>query len=191
MSNNSALLKTEPEVFDDLAVIAERLGGIDNTLHAFPFRHAEDFLRGHIGIKIDPLRCLAATACPDVILHQVYGQICAQTAGKMQRLKLIVVKLSAVADENLVMLLPLCYRIVVLSDMAYGIDLLFQGSIGCLLIHIREDDFRPAPCWHADHAPLAFIVHQVAVQGMHLGHKCALPGLDLLLVDIRHHARLV
>ena len=94
-------------------------------------------------------------------------------------------------DQLFVVQLPLGDGIVVFRDPRHGEDRIPELLKGLFFGKFREHCFGPVHRRHADHAPLAFVVHGVADQVGHLGIISPVRGFDLLAVCTGHDAGLV
>ena len=186
-----AFLEADPETVDDLALVVQRLGRVDDSVDSRLERHAEALLSRHIGVKIHPLRRRASAAYPNVVLDEFHFDIRSCLAGEVQLRELVLIQFLRVLDHFFVMLVPLGDGVVVLRNSCHGKNSVSEFLKGLFLRQIGEHCFGPIYGRHADDAPLTLVVHGVADQVRHLGVVGHVGCFDLLAVHVGHDAGLV
>ena len=184
-----ALLKFDPEILNQLSLIAERLCRLNFAAHPGSFRHCEIFLSRHIGIKDHAALRFFTAAFPEMTLGQLHNKICAFLILKMQRRKPLAVQPVVALRQLPVMFFPQRDRILLILNPDRSQDRIPQLFHRGIRLFLRKDFQRPFRIWNCDDRPLTEIGHRVVLEFFQCFAARGDDLLDLLLIDILHDAR--
>ena len=156
-----ALVEPDPEAVDQLALIAEGLGGIDDALGLAPFGRDEALLTGDVGVKDDALQAGLAAAAEPALRDHAHREVGAGGAGIVQLFNMQAVEIGAAVVEILVMRLPRRNGVVV--HPGGGQNVLPQLFHGGGAPQLRKQLLGPRLAGHGGDAPLILVLHGVTV----------------------------
>ena len=176
-----ALVEPDPEFVDQLSLIAQGLGGVDDALRLAPLGGDEALLRGDVGVKDDAPQAALAAAAEMRLRDHAHGEVCAGAALVAQLADVQAVEIVTPVVDVLVVARPVVLR-VALQGAGGGQDRLPQ-----LLHRLRspqtgEQLLCPRLAGHGGDAPLVLILKLVAV-GLDDGEFRLLALCQLLLID--------
>ncbi len=96
------LVESDPELVDELSLIAQGLGGVDDALRLPPHGGDEALLGGDVGVEDDALQALLAAAAEMGLGDHPHGQVCSVAGGIVQGADVQAVQIVAAAVDVLV-----------------------------------------------------------------------------------------
>ena len=175
-----ALLKTDPEILDQLALIAQGLGGVDDALRLSLHGGGEALLRGHVGVEGHAADGILAAAAEPALRDQTHGEVRAVGAGVAELFNAHGVEPVTVGLKGGVVGFPFRHRI--LPDPAGVQDRLPELLHRLRGPQLREHLLGPGLAGNRGDAPLIFVLHLIPV-GLDDGIAGLLGLGDLGLVD--------
>ena len=156
-----AVFKANGEILDELSLIGQRLGRIDDALRHAALRGNKDLLRGDVGVKIVAEQGGFPAALEFRILNHAHAEIRAVGAAVFQRFDAERVEIGAAPRKIIVMLLPRLHGVV--RDAGGGQNGLPQLFDSLPLRQLRKELFRPGRAGHGGDTPLILVFDLVAV----------------------------
>ena len=155
-------LEADPEFVDQNALIAQRLGGVDDTLGPASLGGGEAFLARDVRVEIDSVvqRCISA-AVEAGLLHQSDSEVRSVGCLVVQLVDLEAVEILAAADQVLVVLVPCLDRVI--GDATCREDGLPEFFHSLMLGELGEEFSGPGFAGDCSDAPLVFVLHLVPV----------------------------
>jgi len=175
-----ALMEADPEAVDQLALVGQGLGRIDDALGLTAHRGNEALLRGNVRVEIDVLQAHLAAAAELRFGNHADCEIGAVGARVVQGADREPVQVAAALGQILVVLLP--GRDGVIRHAARRKNGLPQLFLGLRRAQLREELLGPGPARHGRDAPLIFVLDLIAVF-FHDGIPLLLGLGHLLLID--------
>ena len=183
-----AALKADGEILDELALVGQGLGGVDDALGFAPHGRDKDLLRGDVGVKEDVVQRIFTAALEFSLWDHADPQVRAVAALVDQRFNVQAVEIGAAGSQIVVVGFPGCNGVLV--DAGSVQDRLPQLFHRLGLAQVGEQLFRPGHTGHSGDTPLVLVLELVPVglDDLVLG----LLGLGhLLLVDALHAVRVL
>ena len=156
-----AVFKADGEILDELPLIRQRLGRIDDALGLAAHRGDEDLLGGDVRVKEDPLQGIFAAALELRLGDHADAEIRAVAAVVLKLGQAQAVEIGAALGKILVVLLPRLHGVV---RHARGVqNRLPERLDGLMPAQLREELLRPFLARNGRDAPLIFVLDLVAV----------------------------
>ena len=171
--DDPAVLDDKVEVFNDVAVVHERQGCVNDAVNAVSERGGEDLLRRHIGDERKACAAGVVAAGPDVRLGKLDVETCAEGVLVIERGEVKIVELCDAAFEQRHMLMPARDRVTLAADADGGEDRVPELVHRLLLGKLGEDLLRPARNGDGRDTP-----------GIHVRHHCVVESGDLVIAAI-------
>ena len=170
-----AVLKADPEVFDQLAVVGKRLGRVDNAVRHALLRRGKHLLGGHIRVVEKPFFTQQLLRAPhkERVVQQSDPEIGAVRGPVLQSGQPQAVEIVTTGVEIVVVRLPCGNRIVVLLHTDGVKDFLPQHFHRLSAADSGEHLFCPRRTRNSGNAPLVPVFHLIA------------EGLDDLIARLR------
>ena len=173
-------LKADGEVLDELSVIGQGLGRVDDAFSLALLGGDKAFLCGNVGVKIDALEGGISATLELAQFHHANTEVGSVGATVFQGLNAQGIQIVATLTQILVVLLPGLNGIVVYTGS--GENGLPQLLDGLCLAELGEQLLGPCGTGNSGDAPLIFVLHLFAVGLNDL--VASLGGLGhLLLID--------
>ena len=157
-----ALVESDPEAVDELTLIAQGLGGVDNALRLAAHGGDKALLRGDIGVEDDALQALFAAAAELGLGDHAHLKIGAVGALVAQLPDVQAVEVGAAVVHILVVGVPVGHG-VALQRTAGGQDSLPQLLHRLGLPQVGEQLLGPRLAGYGGDAPLVLVLDLVAV----------------------------
>ena len=172
-----ALMEADPEILDQLPVVAQGLAGVDDTLRAVAAGRSEALFRGHVRIEFDALAARFAAAGKQAFRDEPHREICTVSGLIDQFFDAESVQVSAALPQVAVVLLPSLDGV---TQRAGGLQDLFPEFFHRLARPQSGEQFlRPLLAGDGGDGPLVIALHRVAVGLDDLaGHLHALAHLS-------------
>ena len=175
-----ALMEADPELVDELSLIAQRHGGVDDTLSLALLGGDEALLGGDVGVEGDALKALLAGTAEAAALHHAHGEIGARGGGVVELLDAEGVEVIAALVDFAVMLFPCGDGVVRHAGSIENIlPQLFHGLRGAQL---GEQLLGPSLTGDGGDTPLILILHGIT-HGLNDGEALLLRLCHLGLID--------
>ena len=156
-----ALMEADPELVDELTLIAQGLGGIDDALGLALHGGGEALLGGDVGVEEDPLQAGFAAAAELPLRDQTHGQVRAVGALILQLPQVQAVEILAPVVKVLVVGVPGGHGVLI--HPAGGQDGLPQLLHSLAGAQAREQLPGPGRAGHGGDAPLILVLDLVPV----------------------------
>ena len=156
-----ALVEADPELVDELTLIAQGLGGIDDALGLALHGGGEALLGGDVGVEEDPLQAGFAAAAELPLRDQPHGQVRAVGALILQLPQVQAVEILAPVVKVLVVGVPGGQGVLIHpAGGQNGLPQLLHSLAGA---QAREQLLGPGRAGHGGDAPLILVLDLVPV----------------------------
>ena len=151
------LVEADPELVDELALIAQRHGGVDDTLSIALLGGDEALLRGDVGVEGIALQALLAGTAETAALHETHGKVGAVGRSVVQLPDAEGVEVVALFVDFPVVLVP-CGNGVI-GDAGSVEDILPQLLHRLRGAEVGEELLGPRLAGDGGDTPLVFVLH--------------------------------